>query len=266
MTNMMKAYFNTSELEQLLIKNDLHDFEQIWSLDTEWFEAPNYRRNGWSGVIKYPLVNSTGKTVWVFIKRQENHNCKTILHPLTGIPTFRREFINIQRLLNKEIPSLAALYYNERKQGGKDQAILITLSLEGYQSFEAFCDNDDNLSLPQRPEIMALAGAVIRKLHDAHFRHNCLYSKHLFVKDDIHNIDVRLIDLEKLKWLPLYSQIRRNDLSRLIRRGEPMTHEDLTILLNSYYNSGRSLQSTSLASELNTLLNNQERYYKAGNA
>lgn len=266
MIKAMKAYFNTSELEQLLVQNNLHDFEQIWSLDTEWFEAPNYRRNGWSGVIKYPLVDSTGQTVWVFIKRQENHNCKTILHPLTGMPTFRREFINIQGLLNKEIPALTALYYNERKKEGKDQAILITLSLEGYQSFEAFCDNDDNLSLSQRPEIMALAGAVIRKLHDAHFRHNCLYSKHLFVRDEANNIDVRLIDLEKLKWLPLYSQIRRNDLSRLIRRGEPMTHKDLTSLLNSYYNSGRSLQSTSLASELNTLLDNQERYYKAGNA
>lgn len=108
---------------------------------------------------------------------------------------------------------------------------------------------------------MALAGTVIRKLHDAHFRHSCLYLKHLFVKNEANDIDVRLIDLEKLKWLPLYSQIRRNDLSRIIRRGESMTHEDLRTLLDSYYKSGPDLQRTSLAKELNTLLNRQKRYF-----
>lgn len=257
----MKAYFNTSEFKQLLKQNGLEHFEQIWTLETEWFEEPNYRRNGWSGVIKYPLVDSTGKTTWIFIKRQENHNCKTILHPFKGVPTFRREYINIQRLIKKNIPALTALYYNERTVDGKDQAILITLSLEGYQSFESFCANDENRSISQRPEIMTLAGKLIRKLHDAHFRHNCLYSKHLFVKNELNDIDVRLIDLEKLKWLPLYSQIRRNDLSRIIRRGEPMTHEDLTILLSSYYKSGDDLQLTSLAKELDALLNAQKHYH-----
>ncbi|MDX2504771.1 MAG: lipopolysaccharide kinase InaA family protein [Gammaproteobacteria bacterium] len=258
---MKQAYFNTSEFKQLLEQNALENFEQIWSLETEWFEEPNYRRNGWSGVIKYPLVNSSGKTVWIFIKRQENHNCKTILHPFKGVPTFRREHLNIQHLINQNIPTLTTLYYNERTIDGKDQAILITLSLEGYQSFEAFCANDENRSISQRPEIMALAGTVIRKLHDAHFRHSCLYLKHLFVKNEANDIDVRLIDLEKLKWLPLYSQIRRNDLSRIIRRGESMTHEDLRTLLDSYYKSGPDLQRTSLAKELNTLLNRQKRYF-----
>ena len=257
---MTQAYFNTSGFKQLLEQNALESFEQIWSLKTEWFEEPNYRRNGWSGVIKYPLLDSTGKTTWVFIKRQENHNCKTVLHPFKGVPTFRREYLNIQSLINRNIPTLTALYYNERTVDGKDQAILITLSLEGYQSLEAFCANDENRVISQRPEIMALAGTIVRKLHDAHFRHNCLYAKHLFIKNEANDIDVRLIDLEKLKWLPLYSQIRRNDLSRIIRRGEPMTQEDLSILLSSYYKSGRDLKSTSLAKGLDSLLNRQERY------
>ena len=257
----MKAYFNTSEFKQLLKQNGLEHFEQIWTLETEWFEEPNYRRNGWSGVIKYPLVDSTGKTTWIFIKRQENHNCKTILHPFKGVPTFRREYINIQRLIKKNIPALTAIYYNERIVDGKDQAILITLSLEGYQSFESFCANDENRSISQRPEIMTLAGKLIRKLHDAHFRHNCLYSKHLFVKNELNDIDVRLIDLEKLKWLPLYSQIRRKDLSQIIRRGKSMTHDDLKILLSSYYKSGDDLQFISLAKELDALLNAQKHYH-----
>ena len=257
---MTQVYFNSPDIKQLFEQNGLHDFDKIWSLDTEWFEEPNKRRNGWSGVIKYLLVDANGKKTWVFIKRQENHNCKTVLHPFNGVPTFRREFQNIQSLIDKDISALTALYYNERMVDGKFQAMLITLSLEGYQSFEEFCSDDDNQSIPQRPEIMALAGSLIRKLHDAHFRHNCLYSKHLFVRKEAGKVDVRLIDLEKLKWLPLYSQIRRNDLSRIIRRGEPMTYNDLKLLLNSYYASGSDLRQTSVAKELDSLLDSQKRY------
>jgi len=254
------AYINSPETKSLLEQNQLASFEQLWALETEWFEEPNYRRNGWSGVSKYPLNDPSGKTTWVFIKRQENHNCKTILHPFKGVPTFRREYKNIRHLNDKNIPTLTTLYYGERSINGKDQAILITQSLEGYHSFEEFFSQEEHQQLPQRSAIMELTGKVIRAMHDAHFRHNCLYSKHLFVKSDAETIDVRLIDLEKLKWLPLTSQIRRNDLSRLIRRGEPLTYEDLKNILSSYYQSGADLQTTALARELNTLLANQDRF------
>jgi len=257
-----QAYFNTVEFKQLLEQNDLDNFAKIWSLEADWFEAPNYRRNGWSGVIKYPLLDAAGKTSWVFIKRQENHNHKTLLHPFKGIPTFRREYHNILQLNKKNISTLSALYYNEHRVDAKHQSVLITLSLEGYQSMAQFCADKDNASIPQRSDIMSRAGILIRKLHDAHYRHNCLYAKHLFVKNEINNIDVRLIDLEKLKWLPLYSQIRRNDLSRIIRRGEPMNFSDLKKLLHSYYTSGTDLQKTSLAKELNTLLEKQFKHHE----
>ena len=258
-TNVIDEYFNTAATKQLLEQNQLLRFEQIWALETEWFEAPNQRRNGWSGVIKQPLIDHNGNTIWVFIKRQENHNFKTLLHPLKGIPTFQREYFNIKHLTDNNIPTLTTLYYNERVENGKDQAILITRSLEGYQSFQSFFA-PENPEIPQRTAIMELAGQIIRKLHDAHFRHNCLYAKHLFVNDDPDNIDIRLIDLEKLKWLPLLRQIRRNDLSRLIRRGNPMTYEDLQIILNSYYKAGKNLENNAVATELNTLLDTQERY------
>jgi len=255
-----KVYFNTIEFKELLEKNDLYNFDKIWSLETEWFEAPNYRRNGWSGVIKYPLVDAANKTTWVFIKRQENHNHKTLLHPMDGIPTFRREYHNIQQLNKQNISTLTALYYNERKINAKDQAILITLSLEGYQSMEHFCADKDNDYLPQRSEIMTMAGSLIRKLHDAHFRHNSLYPKHLFVKKDPDALDVRLIDLEKLKWFPFSKQIRSKELMQIIRRSEPMTFSDLKRLLNSYYQSGQNLQQTTLAKKLDTLI--EKKYYK----
>lgn len=257
---MKEAYFNSSEIKQLLEHNNLATFEQLWTLKTPWFEEPNYRRNGWSGVVKYALVNKKGETVRVFIKRQENHNCKTLMHPVKGIPTFRREFINIKNLNDKQVPCLTTLYYAERNIDKKAQAILITLSLEGYQSLEEFCANDINKDHPQRQAIMTLAGQVIRKMHDAHFRHNCLYPKHLFVKNDEKTIDIRFIDLEKLKWLPFYSQIRHKELSQIIRHSAPMTYNDMKTLLFGYYQAGNSnLEASTLAQKLSHYLDAQNK-------
>ncbi|MCU7938640.1 MAG: lipopolysaccharide kinase InaA family protein [gamma proteobacterium symbiont of Bathyaustriella thionipta] len=255
---MKEAYFNTLETRQLLEHNKLASFDQLWALETPWFEEPNYRRNGWSGVVKHPLLNKNGQTIWVFIKRQENHNCKTLMHPLKGIPTFRREFINIKRLNEKQVPTLTTLYYAERSIDDKEQAILITLSLEGYQSLEEFCSNSANNDHPQRQAIMTLTGQVTRRMNDAHFCHNCLYPKHFFVKNNEETVDVRIIDLEKLKWLPFYHQIRHNDVSRIIRRGNPMTYDDIKIILSGYYHSGKhNLETSTLAQNLNQLLEKQ---------
>ncbi len=255
----MSIHYVDHTYKKLLTDNNIASFEQLWALKTPWFEEPNHRRNGWSGVIKFSLQGDQGQPIWIFIKRQENHNCKTILHPNKGVPTFRREFENINKLSQCDIPSLTTLYYDERQIDGKDQAILITLSLEGYQSLEHFCQSSENDQHPQRQKIMQQVGRVTRQLHDANFRHNCLYPKHFFIKYDTDEIDVRIIDLEKLKWLPLASQIRRNDLSRIVRRGQPMTQDDMRIILLSYYTAGnKDLTNSSLAQELNALLAAQD--------
>jgi hypothetical protein len=137
---------------------------------------------------------------------------------------------------------------------GKMQSTLVTRSLEGYQSLEEFGLDAANDALPQRAEIMQVGGAVVRRLHDAHFRHNCLYAKHLFVKVENDNIDVRLIDLEKLKYLPFTSQIRRNDLSRFIRRSHPLKKRDVEIFIQSYLSYGRDLTHSAIKKTLDTIM------------
>jgi len=257
--NVRQEYFQSAEFEQLLKLNKLDSFHAIWSLDTEWFEPPNYRRDGWSGVIKQPLKDESGNTIWVFIKRQENHNFKTLLNPIDGVPTFRREFDNIQALSKKNIPTLSAAYYGERKPKDKMQSILITHSLEGYQSMDLYCLDDPDQT--ERTEVMRLAGVLMRQLHDAHFRHNCLFPKHIFIKIEGDKFDLKLIDLEKLKWLPLYTQIRENELSRIIRRGQPLLLADIKTWFKSYYTSGKNLQNSALEKKMEALLAAQERYH-----
>ena len=53
--------------------NGLDSFESIWTLDIGWFEEPNERRGGWSGVSRYEIELPDGRREGIFIKRQQNH-------------------------------------------------------------------------------------------------------------------------------------------------------------------------------------------------
>ena len=78
--------------------------------------------------------------------------------------------------------------------------------------------------------------------------------------DDItaaENQDVRLIDLEKLKWMPSRQHIRRGDLARIIRRAAPMNRTDLKTLIDSYLSTNKDLSDTPLAEELQHMLDKQ---------
>lgn len=259
---MIKDYFNTPQTRRLFAARHLDSFDELWDLQSEWFEEPNVRRNGWSGVVKYTLSGEHGEPYPVFIKRQENHNCKTLLHPFRGMPTFRREFINIHRLSKNQIHTLTTLYYAEREVYGKRRAVLVTESLEGFLSVEDYWKQFPELNSILRKWIMQRTGQVLRNLHDANFQHNCLYPKHIFVRlNDIRagqDQDVRLIDLEKLKWMPSKRRIRRNDLEQVIRRAAPMSRDDLETLINSYLTTKDDLSETKLAEELQHML---EKYF-----
>lgn len=250
--------FNNNDTEQLFRDNKLSEFEQLWNLKSDWFEEPNHRRNGWSGVIKYALKTPSGGLNQVFIKRQENHNHKTLLHPIKGIPTFRREFFNITKLNRKNIPTLTALYYGERNIDGNVQSIIITQSLEAYQSFDNFFQVNKHQSEEVTSKIMKLAGQQTRMLHEAHWRHGSLYPKHFFVKAEKDVIDVRFIDLEKLKWFPLKQQVRFNDLSRIIRHHKPIPKQGIRQLIDAYLSYGKDIHMTGLAQKLDSLLRKQK--------
>ncbi len=246
--------FENDAIEALFQFNNLAEFEQLWTIDSPWFEDPNYRRNGWSGVIKYALKDNEGNNHIFFIKRQENHNCKTFFHPFKGIPTFRREYFNLQNLDKKKIPSLKSAYYGERMHNGKAQSILITHSLESYQSFEAYFSNKDASDEQTDALIMQTAGENTRRLHDVLFRHGSLYPKHFFVKVDNGQVDVRLIDLEKLKWYPFSYLVRLNDLSRIVRRREPVSKTSIQLFINAYLTYGKDLSHSQLANQLQSLI------------
>lgn len=211
---------------EVLKVNGLRSFEDIWALDADWFEAPNQRRGGWSGVSRLELNNPGGGLLPVFLKRQQNHTYRSLLHPLRGEQTFVREMRNIHRYLRQGVPALEPLYFAQRTVGGDRQAIVITRELSGFVSLEELAAK----GLPRgraRRHLLHAVAEVLRKLHLHRLQHNCLYPKHLYVRPGGDgDFDVRLIDLEKTKWRPFRRLAMLRDLDTLNRRSRGWSRTD----------------------------------------
>lgn len=119
--------------ESLLSKNNLATYASLWRLKADWFEEPNIRRGGWSGVVKVSLKQTNDDPVFIFIKRQENHLSRTWRHPIKGAATFIREYNNLRLFHKYDIPTPELVYFGARSNNGKPQAIIATKELVGYQ-------------------------------------------------------------------------------------------------------------------------------------
>ena len=191
----------------ILEYNGLASFDALWQLDVPWFEPPNERRGGWSGVARVELKCPDGSRVGVFLKRQENHNTPTWLHPWRGAPTFRREFKRIRLYQRCEVPSLEPVFFAMRSCGKDDRAILMTAELDGFVSLDQL--NEDlrmhgqsahagGIGLSDRRAVIMAVARLVRRMHAQRLRHGCLFGKHVFVrKTDAGQIEARVIDLEK---------------------------------------------------------------------
>lgn len=188
----------------------LDNFDRFWTLKSDWFEPPNYRRGGWSGVIQHQLLVENAATP-VFIKRQENHLTHSLTHCIKGIPTFQREYQNIQRLRKKKIATLDPVFFSAQKT----KAILITKALDDYQSLDTIFPQQ--LTWSSRCQLLTHIASLIRQLHTHHFQHNCLYPKHIFIRQQDISWDAKLIDLEKLRKRVVKKHAMQRDLSTLSR-------------------------------------------------
>jgi hypothetical protein len=60
----MTALFIAPQHQATLKLNHLDDFDSIWNMKVDWFEDPNERRGGWSGVGKLGLKTVSNEN-WV---------------------------------------------------------------------------------------------------------------------------------------------------------------------------------------------------------
>lgn len=220
----------------LLANNGLQSFDDWWQRDAEWFEEPNYRRGGWSGVSQLELTAPDGSTRAVFLKRQENHVCKTLRHPIKGVPTFIREMRNILRLKNAGVAALVPVYFAVRTIEGAQRAVLVTESLEGFSPLDEIVVNA--LEHNARHQLIKAVADLLRRLHAQRLQHNCLYPKHVFVKRLPAGFEVRLIDLEKTKQRLCRRIAMLRDLDTLNRHSHGWSRTDRMRFLSTYLENG----------------------------
>lgn len=206
--------FCNPEFKPLLQTEGLDDFTSLWDLEAQWVEEPNERRGGWSGVVRHTLQDGEDEGVEIFIKRQEGHISKTFTHPISGILTLEKEFANIQRLIGYGIPTLEPLYFG--CSGNK--AILVTLGLSEHSSLDRI--DPTSLSTSMRRKLLCRIAVTLQHMHKQHLQHNCMYPKHIFVKQQEDDWDVRIIDLEKMKRTLKKGKAAQRDLSTLFRHAD----------------------------------------------
>lgn len=214
----MKDFINP-RWRSILAHNQLDSFDALWRLEADWFEVPNQRRGGWSGVCRCEFELPEGGKVAVFLKRQENHGARSLRHPLSGEPTFLREFKRIMSYRECDVPSLEPVFFGMRGRDKNQRAILVTEELAGFVSLDECVRRWAERGMPSRAERFRVLDAVAcltRKMHASRIRHGCYYPKHVFVRINAdESVEARVIDLEKSRRHPLRVMCALRDLHSL---------------------------------------------------
>lgn len=222
----------------ILIANHLENFDALWALETPWFEPPNQRRGGWSGVARVELSLPSGEKRAMFLKRQENHKTFSWCHPFAGIPTFLREFELLRHYHAQEIPTLEPVFFGFRKTPAGHRAILATSELTGFTALEGYVLDWKKHGFPprrQRQNVIKSVASLTRQIHTANIQHNCYYPKHIFIRLGGENlVEARVIDLEKSRWRPLSIFCTLRDLDTLNRHSPQWSHRDRLVFLKAY--------------------------------
>ncbi|WP_456377925.1 lipopolysaccharide kinase InaA family protein [Thiolapillus sp.] len=222
--------------QAILEHNDLGSFESLWNLQADWFEPPNQRRGGWSGVSRIHLRTPSGGEETIFLKRQENHTRKTWRHPLSGEPTFRGEARNLRLLNSSGIAAPQMVYYAEKRSAKGWQVILATRELRGCLPLDRLVQNwrkqDWARFRTQRQKIIPQVAEVVRKLHALRLAHNALHAKHVFIQEP--GGAAYLIDLEKMRRRISRRTAMLRDLDTLNRRTAAFSRTDRLRFLLAY--------------------------------
>lgn len=233
--------FQSTRYQQVFARHQLDGFKPLWDKHIDWFEEPNHRRGGWSGVGQLTLTADDGE-LSTFVKKQQNHGRRTLLHPFDGEPTFRREFKRLTFLEKRHIKAPKVVCYGEQRVEGNACAILATETLLDFEPLDVvterwFTNNDKS-----RQQKRMLLKTVANRLHDFHasgLAHRALYSKHIFVKHADTQPETALIDLEKSRFSPLFVYRAYFDLSALNRHAEYWSRSDRLYFFLQYFQAKR---------------------------
>lgn len=229
--------FQSERYQQIFAQHQLDGFNQLWNKSIDWFEEPNHRRGGWSGVGQLSL-QSNGDELSVFVKKQQNHGRRTILHPLKGEPTFRREFKRLAFLEACQIKAPKVVFYGEQRIDNKACAILATETLLGFEPLDVITEKwqaTGQQTRQQKKRLLIAIANSLRNFHQTGLVHRALYPKHIFIKNGDTHPEVALIDLEKARFSLFFLYRAYFDLSALNRHAEYWTRSERLFFFLYYF-------------------------------
>ena len=216
------------------MRHGLNTFAGFWDLPRNWVEDSNVRRNGWSGAIRHTLVDSKAGSFSMFVKLQENHNYRSLPHLLRWRPTFYRDFSNIRRMEGIGVVTVEPIFFAERRDGGKLQAVLATVALDGYRELNSIFE-DSSLGAPIRQSILHRIADAVWLIHCHRLQHNGLSGKHVMIKlEEGDTFDIRILDLEKMRRSWSWLRTAVCDLEKFIRLTPTLTTVEHTELVRHY--------------------------------
>ncbi|HSI37957.1 MAG TPA: lipopolysaccharide kinase InaA family protein [Methylotenera sp.] len=223
---MINTFINP-QFQSLLERYQLNSFSALWDVKVNWFEEPNVRRGGWSGVGQLRLNEENGNEVLMYVKKQEDHGRRTWRHPIKGEPTFKREFNNLQFLDQHAFTAPRVVYYGQEETSDHQRAVLATLALDQHQSLEEWVHpNYEQLNEIEKTQFLLMLAEKIRQLHSLGMVHRALYPKHIFINPKLAS-NVAVIDLEKARLTTLGWYRTFFDLAALFRHSNWSKDEQL---------------------------------------
>jgi hypothetical protein len=144
---------------------------------------------------------------------------------------------------------------------------LMIENLDGYDDLDQFLEKMKQKGVPVKNKkrlTLALA-EVVRRLHKSGYLHGALFGKHIFVRgnEDFSDIDVRLIDLEYVRWHP--NRVLK-DLSRLYMRIPGLTtHDAMRFLKNYLKEDGMTSRVRRAAAKITRRVERKTKYHKIKN-
>ncbi len=221
--NHLSIIFLAPEHKECLKKHHLITPEALWAYKGDWFETPNRKRGGWSGV-NYLSLDGKG----FYLKRQHNYQRRSSRHPIMGEPTYLREYKMLQYLQDKPVLTPELVYFAQNQH----QSTMITAELAGFVSADYWLSR--HADQDKKPLLLALARAV-KALHQTGVEHRALFLKHLFVKSVGNGFEVAMIDFEKARRTPLIGLNWIFDVKRCLQRATQLTATDKADFLKAYW-------------------------------
>ena len=237
----LEQLWTSPDWKALLNETGLLNIESVSQREFDWFEEPNRRRGGWSGVSRIELnPGASGEEARaVFLKIQQNHFYVAPNTCFLKRLTFEREFAAMQaiRPYCNAIPQIAM--FAKWQENGNQGSILVTEALDGWIPLRPWLLGELDQPAPDKETRHRAFDAIAktaRSINQAGWIHMCFSAKHIFVKEQSDStFSVRVVDLEKTRRRIGLARRTIKDCSHFMRHTLAITDENKTHFLKSYF-------------------------------